>query len=352
MRSKKRVRRKLNKKRVFQTLLSLGILLAIFLGGIAGYYGSKIGSFLDGISADEEGANDPQSIEITQQLEDLEPFSALILGVDDEDGGASRSDTIIVATVNPKTKDIKLVSVPRDARVTLPNGTPEKINAAFATGGPQLAREMVSDYLDIPIDFYATMDFEGLVELVDAVGGITVESDLEFTQSNHIGGKKSVEIQEGTQTLDGAEALGYARMRKEDPQGDFGRQQRQQEVIIEVLDRLASFNTITNLTGVLDSIEPYLQTNATSRQMLAIAGNYSSVASNVEQLSLDGTAYSEYFPLYGLELYVWEPYAESLAEVQGELQEHLELDNKNKFKDSKTKIESVHPSSSETMNNE
>jgi LCP family protein required for cell wall assembly len=352
MRSKKHVRKKLNKKRVFETLLSIGILLAIFFGGVTGYYGSKIGSFLDGISADSDGSDDPQSIEITQQLEDLEPFSALILGTDVEDGGASRSDTIIVATVNPKSKDVKLVSIPRDARVTLPDGTPEKINAAHATGGPSLTREMVSSYLDIPIEFYATMDFRGLVELVDAVGGVTVDSDLEFTENNYIDGSNPVEIQEGVQTLNGAEALGYARMRKKDPQDDFGRQQRQQEVIIEVLNELASFNTITNLTDVLNSVEPYLETNATSQQMLAIAGNYSSVASNIEQLTLDGFAYNEYFPHYGLEVYVWEPYDESLAEVQGELQEHLELDNKNKFKDSKTKIESVHPSSSETISDE
>ena len=90
----------------------------------------------------------------------MEPFSALILGVDIEEGGASRSDTIIVATINPESKDIKMVSIPRDTLVTLPNGVEEKINAAHSVGGPLLAKEMVATYLDIPIQFYATMDFE------------------------------------------------------------------------------------------------------------------------------------------------------------------------------------------------
>jgi cell envelope-related function transcriptional attenuator common domain len=185
---------------------------------------------------------------------------------------------------------------------------------------------MISSYLDIPIHFYATMDFDGLIELVDAVGGVTVDSDLAFTQSNYRTPSNPVEIIEGEQELDGEEALAYARMRKKDPRGDFGRQARQQEVIIGILDQLVSFNTVTNLTNILNSVEPYLSTNATGRQMISIASNYSNAITDVEQLTLDGLADSTYFPHYGMEVWTWEPYEESLIEVQNELKEHLGLE--------------------------
>ena len=85
MRPNKYEQKKKKRKKRFQTFLSFAILLGIFIGGVTGYYGSKVGSFLDGISADDDGTEDFESVEITQQLEDLEPFSALVLGVDVED---------------------------------------------------------------------------------------------------------------------------------------------------------------------------------------------------------------------------------------------------------------------------
>ncbi len=354
MRSEKHIDKKHKRKRMLETLLSVVILLAIVSGALTGYYGSKITSFLDGISADSTETESPESIEITRQIEDLEPFSALILGLDAEDEGASRSDTIIAMTVNPDEESVKMVSIPRDTLVTLPNGQLEKINAAHATGDfntphshAMNAKEAVSDFLNIPIEFYATLDFNGLVELVDAVGGITVDAEFAFNQSDYINRGETIEIQEGRQTLNGAEALGYARMRKQDPRGDFGRQERQREVIVEVLNELVSMNTITNLSKILNAIQPYLNTNATSKQMLAIASNYTKVLNEVEQLELDGYSGEEYFPHYGHNVYVWEPYEESLNDVQLELRKHLELDT-DEYIDIQPDIEHAHSSKADT----
>lgn len=335
MRSEKYTNQKYKRKRILETILSLVILFAILSGTLTGYYGSKIMSFLDGISSDatETEMETPESIEIARKIEDLEPFSALILGLDIEDEGATRSDTIIAVTVNPEDESVKMVSVPRDTLVTLPNGQMEKINAAYATAVPNTphrsalnAMEAVGDFLNIPIEFYATMDFNGLVELVDAVGGITVDADFSFSQSDFVNRGETIYIREGEQQLNGAEALGYARMRKTDPRGDFGRQDRQREVIIEVLNELVSFNTIANFSNVLEAIQPHLQTNASSNHMLSIAANYSSVLNKVEQLEIQGYDDSAYFPHYGHNVYVWQPYYESLNEVQYELRKHLELD--------------------------
>lgn len=328
MRSEKneeQIRKK--RKKLFENILSIFILLAIVLGGMTGYYGSKVMSFLDGISetaVQEDNFDD--SLEQFIYLEDAEPFAALILGTDVENEGQTRSDTIIVVTVNPEKESMKMVSIPRDTLVTLPSGSLEKINATYTIGGADLTRKMVGDKLDIPIQFYATMNFIGLIELVDAVGGITIESELEFTQPNYTDSNKTIKILKGVQKVDGAEALGYARMRKEDPRGDFGRQDRQKEVVVEVLNELISFNSITNLTNILNVTQPYLKTNATANQMLSIVANYSDTINNIEQLSLNGEAGETYFPHYGFNVYTWEPYEESIWEVSQELREHLELE--------------------------
>ncbi len=352
MRSEKHVlKKKVNKKRLIESLLGIFAILAIILGGVTGYYGSKVVSFLDGISTDE-AVETPEAIEITKQVREAKPFSALILGVDVEDGGVSRSDTIIVATVNPRTESMKMVSIPRDTLVELPNGTMEKMNAAYATGGARRAREMVGEFLDIPIDFYATLDFRGLIELVDAVGGITVNSDLAFTESNYDDPSNPVKIVEGIQTLDGAEALGYARMRKSDPRGDFGRQDRQKEVIAEVLKKLVSFDSVTNFPRILSSVQPYLTTNARSKDILSIAANYTTTLKNIEQLTITGSDGSKYFPHYGLDVYVWEPFDSSLEEVQQELQEHLSDDQTSTPEiRSATEENLANPTESESLNN-
>lgn len=317
MRSYKYEKKKRSRKIFFETLLSFALLLAVFLGTVSGYYGSKVLTFLDNIS-ENVVEDEPETLENTQQLKALEPFSVLILGTDVEEDGIVRSDTIIVTTINPITESMKMVSIPRDTFVTLPSGRDEKINAAHATGGPLLAREMVSDYLDIPIDFYASMNFDGLVELVNAVDGVSVDSERAFTEGSEF-------IEKGEQVLDGDAALAYARMRKKDPRGDFGRQDRQKEVIVGILNKLNSALSITRMTTILDSVSPYLKTNASSDQMIEIALNYYPALNKIEQLTLAGEGDSLYFPSYGKNLYIWRADEEALIETSNELKQHLDI---------------------------
>lgn len=314
------------RKKTQQNILAVFILLAIVLGGFVGYYGSKLSSFLDTIGESNEIVEPETTLESLENLEDNKPFAVLLLGTDIEENGVARSDTIIVVTVNPAEESMKMLSIPRDTRVTLTNGRIEKINATYATGGAASTMNMVEAMLDIPIKYYATIDFRGLVKLVDAVGGIEVNSDLEFTEENYVDYEYPIYIKKGFQTLNGAEALGYARMRKKDPRGDFGRQDRQKEVIVGVLNKLNSYKTVTIFTNILDSIEDYLKTNLSSREMLIIGANYFNVLKDIEQLSLEGFDDEEYFPHYGLDVYIWEPYQESLNKISQELKIHLELE--------------------------
>lgn len=317
MRVKKNMKRKRKRRILLETLLSIAILLAIFTGAAAGYYGSKVLTFLDSIS-EGEPQSEEEIIQKTTQIKNTEPFSVLILGIDEEDEGAARSDTIIVATLNPEDESMKLVSIPRDTYITLPDGRNEKINAAYAAGGSLLARETVSSYLDIPIDFYAVMNFDGLVKLVDAVDGITVNPDLEFSWDGH-------QFKNGYQVINGEAALAYSRMRKKDPRGDFGRQDRQKEVIVSILNKLNSTKSVTNFNEILGAIRPYLKTNAQSEQMIGMALSYSSVLKNVDQITLDGEDRRTYFPSYDLNLYIWEANELALLNVQNELKDHLDI---------------------------
>jgi len=310
--------------------LILALLIFLTLGVIAGYYANEIREFLNDVNEETpEELRDTTEQDIS--LRDLRPVSFLILGLDAEaegEGGARRSDSIMVVTVNPDKGSTKMLSIPRDTLITLPGSDRmEKFNAIYPINGITGLIDFVEDYLTIPISFYATLDFEGLVELVDAVGGITVDSPLSFTVQDSEETADAIAIEEGIQELNGEEALGYARMRKQDPRGDFGRQERQREVVAAVIDELVSVNSVSNFTPILNAIRPNLQTNMSGPQILTVASNYRAAASSIESVEFSGEAEYVYFPSYGQELYVWNPYDESLENVRSTLREHLEIDS-------------------------
>jgi LCP family protein required for cell wall assembly len=327
MRSEKHINKAEKVKRLKGAALGLGLLIFLVIGVIAGYYANEVRVFLNDVN--EETPDELRDTsEQDESLRELHPISFLILGLDAEGAGESRrSDSIMVATVNPDKESTKIISIPRDTLITLPDSTTqEKFNAVYPEVGITGLIDFVEDYLTIPISFYATLNFEGLVDLVDAVGGITVDAPFSFTVQDSEETADAIVIEEGIQELDGEEALGYARMRKQDPRGDFGRQERQREVIAAVVDELASINSVTNFTDILDAIGQNLQTNMSGQQMMTVATNYRPAANTIESVVLSGEASYEYIERYNQELYVWNPYDESLEEARSTLREHLELD--------------------------
>lgn len=290
---------------------------------VLGYYAYTLSNFFDHISvADDQEVDE----ELTTHLEDIKPFSILLLGEDLDQDSSSRTDTIIVATVNPSQESIQLVSIPRDTLVQLEDGTVEKINAMYTMGGIKQITKEVEKLLDIPISFYSILDFEGLVDLVDAVGGITVNSKLAFTVQNSSEKSDAITIKKGKQTLNGEEALGYARMRMQDPKGVFGRQERQEEVIKQLMSELVSPKVFTRLDKILNAISPHLKTNISSNQLLKIATHYTRSAQSVKSLTITGEDAMTYFPHYGLNVYVFLPDADVLERISNQLKTHLELE--------------------------
>jgi len=213
------------------------------------------------------------------------PISILLLGVDTGDMGRveqGRSDTVMVMTINPNTDETKLVSIPRDTYTEIVGrGIDDKINHAYAFGGPSMSVNTVQNFLDIPIDYYVSVNMEGLQQIIDAVGGITLTPSSSFNQSGYT-------FVEGEPTqMGGEEALAYSRMRAQD--GDYARQGRQREVVLETVSKVASFNTILNYQSVLQTMEDNVMTSLTFDEMVDVFFNYRSALSDIEEIQMNGS---------------------------------------------------------------
>lgn len=291
---------------IVATLLFIGV--AIY--GITFYM--SLSTALKDIHEPIERKSEKRAKEVT--LQKKEPFSILMLGVDEREGDRGRSDTMILLTVNPNQNSTKMLSIPRDTYTEIiGKGKNDKINHAYAFGGPEMAMDTVENFLDIPVDYFMKINMEGFEEIVDAVGGITVNNNLDF----EYGGDH---FPVGEITLNGKEALNYSRMRKEDPNGDFGRQQRQRMIIQGVIKKGASFNSITNFDSIFNALGNNVKTNISFSEMVDIQKNYKTASENIEHITISGTG------TLMNNIYYLIVSDEEKNRVQTILKNHLELD--------------------------
>ncbi|MBH8597791.1 MULTISPECIES: LCP family protein [unclassified Thermoactinomyces] len=240
-------------KRIFLTLLSIVILVCVALGFSVAWQ-------MWGALAANSGKKLPKSDMRTKQVEmKKDPFTVLLIGTDQRGHSKDwRTDVLILAAVNPENKSVKVVSIPRDLYVTIPNtnGMKGKINwsAAYGTkvGPVENTRKAIENLLQVPVDSYAKINFQGFENIVDALGGVDVNVKFPFHQ-RAIGGKM-VYFEPGKHHLNGAEALAYVRMRHQDPRGDLGRNERQREVIATLIDQIASTNGLLNFGDVMKAV--------------------------------------------------------------------------------------------------
>lgn len=292
-----------------------GIIVLLLLIGIGAYAYSVYNALTDTVATMHQPIKRDKSEKRTEEiaLEEKEPFSALMLGVDEREGDRGRSDTMIVLTVNPTLKSVKMLSIPRDTRTEIiGHGTEDKINHAYAFGGVEMSMDTVENFLDIPIDYYLQVNMEGFQDIVDAVGGVTVNNDLDFTYDG-------VHFPTGELTLNGEKALKYTRMRYEDPRGDFGRQQRQRQIIQGVIKEGASLSSLTNYKDIFNALGQNIKTNLTFEEMMDIQKHYKDAAGKMEQLTLvgEGTKINSiYYQIVS---------DEEKQKVQDELKSHLEI---------------------------
>ncbi|MED4206270.1 LytR family transcriptional regulator [Neobacillus mesonae] len=271
------------KKKKRTWLRVTGIIVLLLVIGIGGYAFSVYKSLTNAVDTMHQPI-DRKSDKRTEEvsLQNKQPFSVLLLGVDQRKGDKGRSDTMIVLTVNPKLNSVKMLSIPRDTRTEIiGKGTMDKINHAYAFGNEEMSMNTVENFLDIPIDYYIKVNMEGFKDIVDAVGGITVNNDIDFTQDKY-------HFPKGQVTLDGKKALAFTRMRHEDPRGDFGRQLRQREIIQGVLREGASLSSLTKYQSIFTALGNNVRTNLTFDQMMDIQKNYRGAAGKVDQMSIKG----------------------------------------------------------------
>ncbi|EPH5438525.1 LCP family protein [Enterococcus faecalis] len=272
-------------KKIFAIIF--GIILVLFLAVVG--MGAKL--YWDvSKSMDKTYETVERSKKGQVNLNNKEPFSVLLLGIDTGDDGRveqGRSDTTIVATVNPRDKQTTLVSLARDTYVDIPGqGKQDKLNHAYAFGGASLAMDTVENYLNIPINHYVSINMAGLKELVNAVGGIEVNNNLTFSQDGY-------DFTIGKISLDGEQALSYSRMRYEDPNGDYGRQERQRKVIEGIVQKVLSLNSVSNYQEILTAVSDNMKTDLSFDDMKKIALDYRSAFGKVKQDQLQGTGFMQ-----------------------------------------------------------
>ncbi|ACV64790.1 cell envelope-related transcriptional attenuator [Desulfofarcimen acetoxidans DSM 771] len=210
----------------------------------------------------------PDGEEQTQTISGRVNF--LLLGIDARKGEtASRSDSIILASVDAESKQASMLSIPRDTRVRIPKHGMDKINSAIAYGGPETTVDIVEDLLGVPMDYYVVTNFNGFKDIVDTLGGVTidVEKDMYYYDPTD---KFLINLKKGVQRMDGDKSIQYVRFRM-DALGDISRTQRQQKFLEALAKEMLQPSTIAKLPKLIPQINRNVETNLGLMDMLALA---------------------------------------------------------------------------------
>ncbi|KAA9015477.1 LCP family glycopolymer transferase [Niallia endozanthoxylica] len=315
----KRSRRKKKRRLRWKRVVLLSFFALFILGGLFAYniYGD-VASAVDKMTTTLDREKSDKREEVIE-FDEKDPVSILLVGVDEREDDAGRTDSMLVLTINPELNSTKIVSIPRDTRAELVDKSDskrdrvDKMNHAYAYGGIEMTMDSIENFLNIPLDYYVQVNMQGFEDIVDAVDGIDVYNEYAFELDGTY-------LSKGEHHLNGEEALQYARMRKEDPNGDFGRQERQREVISKVIQKGASFSTLTNYDEVLEALSDNIKTNLTMQEIIGMQKSYRTAADNIEKMQIEGT--NDY--TNGVYYYMVED--ETRQQLSDQLREHLGLE--------------------------
>ncbi|WP_064200954.1 LCP family protein [Brevibacillus brevis] len=218
--------------------------------------------------------------------EPLKPFVALLLGVDSRDGESARSDTMMLAAIHPGKQSVYLLAIPRDSYMELPGKGYDKVNHAMAFGGPKLVKESLEKFLQIKIDRYISVDFDGFRQIVDELGGVTVDVKKRMKYSDP-SDDTYIDIQPGLQTLSGEQALDYARYRKSDlgkEDSDYMRIGRQQEILKALASKGTSLQGYTKAFSLMEILGQHVKTDLTEQEIASLLLSYGDGTPNTIQV--------------------------------------------------------------------
>ncbi|UVI32799.1 LCP family protein [Paenibacillus spongiae] len=277
-------------------LVVLGSTL-IGVGAYAGYLYQKADNAIRNIAADPQPTQDGQEDNTANQEEadkadELKPMTFLLAGVDSREGsgGTMNSDVLMVASYNPAAHSASLLSIPRDLRIESEEGRAHKANYYYAhysiedkTTALANTKQMFSELLDIPITHMVTVDFDGVRQIVDTVGGLDIDVDMDMKYIDRADGT-NIDLKKGYQHLDGKQVLDFVRYRKSNQgtgeSSDSDRNVRQQQVLQQLLDKLASFEGAAQWGKVLDIVGQNMKTDIPEAELKDWIMNYKDMKPN------------------------------------------------------------------------
>ncbi|WP_151681353.1 LCP family protein [Weizmannia acidilactici] len=299
--NRKKRRAKVRWRRVF---LLLFLLLIVTGAGYTAY------QYYAGVHQTKPGdALNMDNLEFNGKKDANGRTNILLLGIDRRGKEDSRTDTIMIAQYDPKKNQVKLVSIMRDIYAEIPGYKNYKINTAYYLGnldnqksGVELLRKTIKANFDIDVQYYVLVDFQGFVKIVDTLAPQGIEINVEHKMSKNIG----MTLYPGKQLMHGKELLAYARFRK-DAQGDFGRVARQQKVLKALQKEVFSVNGLAKAPKLLGTIQPYLSTNMSKMDILALVKDVvlgENLKVKTMTVPIAGTYTDAYYPEVGAVLEV------------------------------------------------
>ncbi|MCU5745214.1 LCP family protein [Staphylococcus sp. SQ8-PEA] len=303
--------------RIVMWVLGILVIFAVIFMLYVGYKIFAVGGTIHSPLDREKSSLRSHSVD----LDKGDPFTIALFGVDSdaqraEKGGGQRSDTIMVLSINPNKRTTEILSIPRDTKAEIAGrNSTEKINHAYAYGGPNMAVKSLEKLLDVPIDHYATIDMDGMKEMIDTVGGIDVTSNATFSYDGQ-------SFSKGEQVhLNGAQAMAFMRSRKEEGAGgDFGRQERQQIVIQGLANKLTSARSLTHFNALMNQIKNNVKTDLSLGELSKVRSHYKEANDEVNRHQLEGSG--------GIQedgLYYFVPSDSSLQENKQIINSNLDL---------------------------
>ena len=245
----------MQQKRSYRRVVLLGIILSALLAAALAYH--FVGGGLGRRAPVEQG-----------MIAGASEVHVMIMGVDQRKDDVGRSDTLMIATVDPEKETAALLSIPRDTRVAIEGNGYDKINAAYAYGGHELTKKAVEQLLDVPVDYYVIIDIRAFERIIDALDGIDidVEKRMYYEDPWDDDGGLVIDIYPGMQHMTGRKAIQYVRYR--DMEGDIGRIRRQQKFMRAVLEKAASPGILPKLPQIIEEVRESVKTDMSLSNML------------------------------------------------------------------------------------
>lgn len=237
------------------------VILAAVFCGLLGYYFWDQKQIEDSFGPSIDGMKKEERLALKKNI--------IVLGVDErpEEDDPGRSDTLFVVMLDTNTKNVSLLSIPRDTRVHIPKYGFDKINHAYPLGGQKLTQRTVEEFLGIKVNNYVMVDFKGFEGLVDAIGGVDIEVEQDMYYRDSWDGF-TVDLKKGKQHMDGKTAIQYVRYR--DEEGDIGRVRRQQRFIMAMYEKIASEQLLKNIPGLAKQLTAMIKTDMNVADMITL----------------------------------------------------------------------------------